>query len=602
MNELPAVMRIPKSTGTHADVFAAVGLADLLSSLPNAGAVRVLERDGEFEIQLPDPGDGLTTDLIPQTPGYPFLKTNEKVRVPRNARDVVDYKAEKAKADRNKQARVLQGKGKRKLLDSESQQFMQQEALREDWRLLQVVNTLRGDEISNKIYDTIVNREVQTFRKEIAAGFHALSHQKSSGLKWPVSTVQIFTPTAAKGYSRLKPDSTSRNDKTKDQWADPFVEWLKYRGYFRVACPFFQGSKAEHVRLLCPIPHDVSVNVLGSVARALRNVRVYGGPPKMDALAVLTLAELLIRHSEEYHDVDAEIFPGLSLHGRSPADAISGVMVTHYQSLGNAKAVSAMSTVALPGWFQIRTRQDADDWLRILSEHRRVTVGLNPGDREIPPKNNSDEVGLLVAYRRFLERRGGSGIWALIEFIERYGAFVMRANGSTVNGRVRWTPRFTDEYLRRVLMGTDNHLLEIINDAGFEAVARAVRQATVTSQNKRARQQEVWREIRYDLLHDIQRTRKVPGDAFVECITQFISRYNYENARRREVTKNSKSAPANISDEELKSFVGLISRHGAAVVGALLAAYGTCKEKWEPEEEEPSASPVGPAALSSEFA
>jgi len=144
-------------------------------------------------------------------------------------------------------------------------------------------------------------------------------------------------------------------------------------------------------------------------------------------------------------------------------------------------------------------------------------------------------------------------------------------------------------------MGADSHLLEIMNDPGFEAVARAVRQATVTAQNKRARQQEVWREIRYDLLHDIHRTRKVPGDAFVECITQFISRYNYENARRREVTKNPKSAPANVSDEELKSFVALISRHGAAVVGALLAAYGTCKEKWEPDAEEPAASSVGTA-------
>jgi hypothetical protein len=79
MIELPAGMRIPKSTGTHADVFAAVGLADLLSSLPNAGAVRVLEGDGEFEIRPANPGISVTADFIPQAPGYPFLKTNEKV-------------------------------------------------------------------------------------------------------------------------------------------------------------------------------------------------------------------------------------------------------------------------------------------------------------------------------------------------------------------------------------------------------------------------------------------------------------------------------------------------------------------------------------------
>ena len=133
-------------------------------------------------------------------------------------------------------------------------------------------------------------------------------------------------------------------------------------------------------------------------------------------------------------------------------------------------------------------------------------------------------------------------------------------------------------------MGTNEKLLEIIDDPGFEAVARAVRQATVTSQNKRARGEDVWREIRYELLHDLHRTRKVPGNAFVECIMEFVSRYDYENARRRETKKDPKAAPANVSDEELRSFIALVERYGASLVGALLAAYGSCKEKWEPED------------------
>ncbi len=47
-----------------------------------------------------------------------------------------------------------------------------------------------------------------------------------------------------------------------------------------------------------------------------------------------------------------------------------------------------------------------------------------------------------------------------------------------------------------------------------------------------------------------------------------------------------KAAPANVSDEELKSFLGLVNKHGASVVGALLAAYGTCKEKWEGDDQD----------------
>jgi hypothetical protein len=572
MSELPTVMHIPKSTGTHADVFAAVGLADLLSSLPSSGAVRVLERDAEFEIQRPNPNEGVTFDLIPQAPGYPFLKTNEKVKVPANARDVVDYKAEKAKADRNRQVRAVQGRGKLKVVDSETQQLIQQEQLREDWRLLQVLNTLQGDETSNKMHDTIVNLEPERFRDEVVAGLEALTHRRPSELTWPVSTVQIFTPTAAKGYSRLKPDTTSRNDKTKDQWADPFVEWCKYRGYFRVACPFFQGPKAEHVRVVCPIPHDVSVNVLGSVARELRNAGVYGGPPKMDALAVLTLAELLVRHSEDYHDSGAEIFPGLNLHGKSPAEAISGVMVTHYQSLGNAKAVSAMSTIALPGWFPIESRDDANVWLGILDEHKRVLRGLQD--------DHSDEIGLLVGYRRFLEKRGDRALWALVEFMEHYSPFLISAREQ--GRRVR---TFRTDYFGRIVMSIAPNLTEILSDSGFQEVATAVRKATVSAQAQKAMKKPDYREIRYDLFHELRRKRSLPGPGpLMEAVADFISKYNAENARRREM---GKFAPRNVTTDEFSAFASLVERYGASLVGALLCAYGSCREPRNEDVPEP---------------
>lgn len=63
-------------------------------------------------------------------------------------------------------------------------------------------------------------------------------------------------------------------------------------------------------------------------------------------------------------------------------------------------------------------------------------------------------------------------------------------------------------------MGTDEKLASIIADPAFEAVARAVREATVTAQNRKARNQEPWREIRYELLHDLHRTKKGPGRCF----------------------------------------------------------------------------------------
>src|SRR5438094_558524 len=98
MNDSVQIFRLPKKTGTHADVFAAVGLADLLSALPDSGTARIVEQWTEFEVCLSRSFTKTDLEHTPQTPGYPFLKTNEKVMVPKDVSDFVDYKAEKAKA------------------------------------------------------------------------------------------------------------------------------------------------------------------------------------------------------------------------------------------------------------------------------------------------------------------------------------------------------------------------------------------------------------------------------------------------------------------------------------------------------------------------
>jgi hypothetical protein len=571
MNDAIDEFRITKKTGTHGDIFAAVGLAELLATIPGIGNVRMVDGETAFRIHPPRSLDHGDISNIPHTPGYLYLRPNNNSSVPSSVLNYVDYPRELERVDRYfKQREDLR---KKKTADTEIAQLLQNDQPREDWDLWRALNILQGDETSNRVHLAILRMSTEEFRIALKNGLDSIRFGTSSGLKWDITQSMVFFPTSAKGYREIKPTGTKRRNFKVDEWGDPFFEWLKYRGYFATANP---RLLRKDVRILVPNPSDISIQALVAVARELRKVRVYGGPPKMDALAVLRLAEILVRHSVEFHDAAAEIFPGLSLKGKSPAQAISGIMVTHYQSLGNAKAVSAMSTIALPGWFSLESRENANDLLKILDEHQRVVRGLQD--------DHSDEIGLLIGYRRFLERRGDSAISSLIEFMEMYGAFVMRANGTTLSGRKRWVTRFTDESFRRLLMGTNEHLLGIIDDSGFEAVARAVRQATVSSQNKRARGDDVWRDIRYELLHDLHRTRKVPGSAFVECIMEFVSRYNYENARRRETKRDPKAAPASVSDEELKSFIVLVECHGTSLVGALLAAYGSCKEKWEPED------------------
>jgi hypothetical protein len=75
MKDVIAELRVPKRTGTHADIFAAVGLAELLASIPGTGNVRIVERATAFEIHPPKSLDDTALGSIPPTPGYLYLVT-----------------------------------------------------------------------------------------------------------------------------------------------------------------------------------------------------------------------------------------------------------------------------------------------------------------------------------------------------------------------------------------------------------------------------------------------------------------------------------------------------------------------------------------------
>ena len=576
MNEDRHVFRIPKSTGTHADVFLAVGLADLLQSIFEEPVE--LRDDGSFFLVLPPASMPESLERLPHSPRYPWLGTGMGKQLPPKGLTVINVSDEFQRVKRWSESRRKIAKQKK--ADSQLRQALQEDAPIPRWWILAPLTASKLKAIGtwNRVAETIAKTPVETFRTQVDESLRAIAASYPSKTGWPATSNGLFSPSQIKGFNKLKPQGITRGSMP----VDAFKEWLRYQGYWRCANVV---SDRDNIRVYAPIPMRLAPRIIERISLRLEKRSLIGCGPKSDVLATIALASLLIEHSEEYHAMGVEPFPGLSLRaGEMPANLVSGLYVTHYTKISRqAYGVQSIGVLALPGWFPIYSGEDADYWLAILDEHQRVVRGLQ--------ENRSDEIGLLVAYRRFLQKRSQDAIAALLEFMDQYGRFVMRVNGTRLTGRTRWITRFTNNHLRRILMGTEGQLLDIINNTGFEAVARAVRQATVTAQNKKARGKDVWREIRYELLHDLHRTRKVPGTAFIECVTDFISRYNYEKARRRETTKNLKAAPANVSDEELKSFLSLVDQRGATLVGALLGAYGTCKEKWEKEETEADPSP-----------
>ncbi|MGB9588736.1 MAG: hypothetical protein ACPL7O_11210, partial [Armatimonadota bacterium] len=270
-----------------------------------------------------------------------------------------------------------------------------------------------------------------------------------------------------------------------------------------------------------------------------------------------------------------EQFPGLSLVGRIPAEVISGLYVAHYMKTSQfGKNVSELAFVGLPSWFKICSKEDADAWLDILSEHRKVVQRL---DEKI-----SEEIGLLQQYRRLLQKREDEAFLSFLEFAASYGAYWMSA---TNNPNKRRMSRLSTSNIERMAKSMAPEIAKILQDPGFQSIARAIRKSTVSAQAQKAMGSKPWREIRYGLIAELNRKRFVKEE-LLEALGTFIAQYNSENARQREIQKSLKAAPANVSTQDMESFVRLVDEIGnPALIGSLLCAYGTCRETGEPEEE-----------------
>jgi hypothetical protein len=552
----------PATTGTHADVLAAVGLADLLRS---ASDCTIRAADSGFEVVLDAPLDVENGPFVDYSPGYAFLKSNDKTAVPPGATQVLDYALEKAKVAAYREAQKAA-----RAAGTEIAEEAQASAPHKDWRLYQALNALQGDDAANNIVKAIGSLPPAEWRAELHKALQSLADKGGADAPWGISLVQLFSPHAAKGYARLKPDSTGRGDKSKDAWADPFTEWLRVRGYFAAACPFFVGSKGEHVRLLCPVPKKIEAGALIDVVAELRQAQIFGSAPKIDCMATLELARLLIRHFRERKHMLFE-----------PDAFISGILIANYQSMGQAKAVTAIEALSLPGWFPLNTETDADLWIATLEEHQAIIRRLRD--------DYSDEIGLILQYRRFLERRGPKALFTLLEFMEQYGIFLLRERASDPNSRRR---QFQTVHLEAILNQQDDYK-QIISNPGFKAVAAAIRAATVSAQAMKSANKD-YREIRYALLPELRRKRSLPGvGPFLEALSDFIASYNAESARRLELQK--KTGIKRVSAEDLEAFTQLLlHQKDASVFGAMLCAYATCRTPKEAVGELPPETEIEP--------
>jgi hypothetical protein len=354
--------------------------------------------------------------------------------------------------------------------------------------------------------------------------------------------VQLFNPQSARGYALLKPNGTSRRDKTKDAWGSSFPEWLRYRGYFEGAAGWFT---ARDLRLYCPIPADIRFDHLVAAASSLRSLRLGGSAVKMDCRAVLGLTRILVEQGPLY---------------RRPADSIRGIWVTHYKDMGQAHTVMATEQLALPDWFELRSDRQAALWLRTLEEHETALRRLTD--------TRSEEFALLKQYRRSFQARSDDSIREFVSFLAGYGQVLFK-----LRAQDQWTlPQFKLETVTPILR-RDAGLRGPLGCRGFRAVSAAIRASTLGAQARRNQGLLDFREVRYGLLAELRRAGSIGRESLMQRMAAFIGEYNAETARRL-----SRGVPAlRIVDSEWEEFRSRIEGLPGHIAAAeLLAALAAC--------------------------
>lgn len=544
--------RLAKKTGTYADALAAVGLERLLNFL-GAGWARIKDQGGYYELTFKKPVDldALDYAAVHGDPGYRYVKLKEDSPDPPNH---LDYPAGRERLLNYRERRKSLGD---RLTDEQREQLRQVEP-DPRWYLYQNTNVLKGFGPYNKLYEEITKSKPEAFaaalRNRLAAlvSGNGVSKAKEE-FKPRIPAVQVFTPSAGKGVNASK-TTIAKASGLPEGFVDWFDEYLKYLGLDHAANA---RSVGDDIKLFAIAPGDITAATLGRISESFFKLNLPWSSAQIDIQGTLGLAEGLVKQL---------VRGGLEGFGKTPRGYLSGMQTAYFKSLGSARALANVGFIGLPGWFPV-TEENADEWLEILEEHRKVLVLLN--------EERSEEAELLLLYRDFLSATDSR---TLLEFLASYAPHVVRSRE-----RKRFVRQFTTKNLRRLLVGLSSHFGEIVDDPGFRAVAAAIRRATVTEQYHKSQGHQVF-EIEYGLFQDFKRKARFP-DQFVGALSEFVNTYNAQNARREEQLRNGPGRRRpRLTVGELDRVVKLIDDYDSETVAMLLIAYGSARDPRAPDE------------------
>ncbi len=386
----------------------------------------------------------------------------------------------------------------------------------------------------------------------------ALDDAHDWGIKPEATGQQLYNPDQGKGQNKSKSDGLSIGN-VKNFW---LLEYLKAVGFYDGAMTrLVRGAKDRKTFVFAPSKLDYDQH--HQVRVAFRSKMQFSeSSTRFDILAALRYTEALI----EYHmQRDASTNPWLQM-AYNPNKEIAGFRTAFYKDLGNAVATMNLAFIALPGWISIQSDEDADRYLLVLRELQQVTQQFDEG--------NSDAFTLLQHLRDFVS---GDDLRAFFRFTAAFPAYYMG-----MRERGKYAQPLTTALVERIMMNTHRTYSDVLQSEGFQSVAYAIRQSTVTAQYRKKQGDRKY-DVRYGLGQDLLRKARTPR-AFIAALSEFIAMYNAENAQVME----TRPAPyrKSVQTAHIEEVIAFIEDDnlGAETVANLLVAYGYARVSRDEEE------------------
>jgi hypothetical protein len=203
----------------------------------------------------------------------------------------------------------------------------------------------------------------------------------------------------------------------------------------------------------------------------------------------------------------------------------------------------------------------------MIKEHLNIVRSLE--------EERSEGYQLLQHYRDFLSAHDFT---AFFEFTAKYPNYLLNA----LSKEHFWVKPLSITNLRRLLMNNQKELTPIIESEGFQNIARAIRQSTVSLQYqtiaaKKQKKPKPPYDIRYGLGQELRRRANYP-DEFIQALGDFLHSFNAENARAAENASTTElsgqSRRKSVREDDITQIVQLIDEHGPQTVCHLLLAFG----------------------------